>query len=82
MKVSKKNLDFVLAQPSSSFQENIRKARQEEDAFMKKETSKTCQLEVTEVRNQVLQHCRKETDQEKTLQHVVLVINQLQIKAK
>jgi hypothetical protein len=55
------NLDFVLFQPSSPFKIYERNTRQEEDAFMKKETSKTCQLKIAEMRDQILH--RKENHQ-------------------
>lgn len=50
-KVTRLNLNFVLAQPSCSFQEYKWKSRQKEYAFVKKETPKTCQLKVTKIGN-------------------------------
>lgn len=50
----RQNLNFVIAQQSRSFKENVRETRQEEDSFMDDETPNARQLKVAEVRNKVL----------------------------
>jgi hypothetical protein len=50
------NLNFVFAQPTCPLKKYKRKPGKEKDTFMEKETSKTCQLKVTEMCDQILHH--------------------------
>jgi hypothetical protein len=50
------NLNFVFAQPTCPLKIYKRKSGKEKDTFMEKETSKTCQLKVTEMCDQILHH--------------------------
>lgn len=66
VKALERDLNFVFAQPSSPFQIYEWKPGQEKDALMKKETSKTSQLKVTKMGDEVLQQCNYKFKQKKT----------------